>query len=93
MIRVSESVFYAYNQYFGSGPGFAWIRIEFDGLDRIRIQMGKKDTHRKIEKVKKCIVLECWMFSFECFSCSLEVLHGTQGPKNIIFLEKQFVQL
>jgi hypothetical protein len=57
--QVSGSVFYAYNQCFGFGPGFAWIRIEFDGLDRIPDwQKGHTQKNKKSEEVYSFEVLD-----------------------------------
>jgi hypothetical protein len=36
-------------------------------------------THKKKKKLIKFHFLKCWMFSFECFSCSLDVLNRAPG--------------
>ncbi len=63
----------------GSGPALV-MRI------RTRMLEGKMNL-KKRKKVKKCIVMKCWMFSFEGyrgFSCSLDILKA-QGKVYAIF--------
>jgi hypothetical protein len=43
----------------------------------------------KLEKVKKFPVLKCWMFSFEGFSCSLNVLYEGIGIHKLQYLIKE----
>jgi hypothetical protein len=40
---------------------------------------GRAKWPSKIEKMNKFHFLKCQMFSFECFSCSLDVLYGGLG--------------
>jgi hypothetical protein len=62
---------------------------------RIWIQEDKNGPQKKEKKMKKFLVLKCWMFSFEGFSYSLDVLHGGLGINKLQFLKeiRRFFQL
>jgi hypothetical protein len=69
----------------GGGRERAAFRIRmvsgFNQVSESGSESGSSKTKmtKKIEKSSKCHVLKCWMFSFEGFSCSLDVLYGGLG--------------